>query len=67
LKKQSLFVVDGELQLCGILVEYFSELDLHTASASDAKATRNAFERQVSDTTVLDIRMPGDPEFNLTI
>jgi DNA-binding NtrC family response regulator len=55
LKKQSLFVVDGELQLCGILVEYFSELDLHTASASDAKATRNAFERQVSDTTVLDI------------
>jgi len=61
----TLLVVDDEPELCEILVEYFADQGYVIHSARDAVAARAAFERQVPDLAILDIRMPGEDGLSL--
>jgi two-component system phosphate regulon response regulator OmpR len=61
----TLLVVDDEPELCEILVEYFTGQGFVMHSACDAVAAREAFERQVPDLAILDIRMPGEDGLSL--
>lgn len=61
----NLLVVDDEPEICEILVEYFTEQGFIIHSACDAVAAREAFDRQVPDLAILDIRMPGEDGLSL--
>jgi len=61
----SLLAVDDELEICEILVEYFSNQGFNIESVNDAEQTRHFFQHGIPNLVILDIHMPGEDGLSL--
>jgi two-component system phosphate regulon response regulator OmpR len=61
----SLLVVDDEIELVDILLEYFTGLGFHVRGAANAATARLLIAQQLPDLVILDLRMPGEDGLSL--